>query len=60
MASDNKQRAGPPVTFTRQQYDWLNKMFPELTNLVPGDELAYRAGTRRVVEAVRERVRMGS
>jgi hypothetical protein len=57
MSTTKIKTPGPPVSFTRQQYEYLNREFPELTNLVEANELAYRAGQRQVLAVVRARLR---
>lgn len=47
------------VLFSREQYEYLNKIFPELVGNASTTEAAYRiaSGQRNVVIAVKERVR---
>ena len=47
------------VYFSREQYEWLNKMYPEVVGTPDTSESTYRynAGTRAVVYLVKSRVR---
>lgn len=54
MVNDNAKR----VEFTRQQIEYLNKMFPEVagTASTTDAELRYRSGQRSVIKALETRV----
>lgn len=46
------------VRFTRKQFEWLNKMFPEMIGSAstPDAEYRFRAGQRSVLASIADRV----
>lgn len=57
MTGHVKQTMEPPK-FTRRQYEWLNKQYPEMIGTETTPEAAYRfrAGQRSVIAAIATRV----
>jgi len=58
----NISTSAPPdarIHFSQEQYEWLNKMYPEQVGNPDTTEATYRynAGTRAVVYLVKSRVR---
>lgn len=45
-----------PVKFTRQQIEYLEKLYPETTILMPYEQQAYHLGQRSVVVNLRSRM----
>lgn len=48
------------VLFTQRQYDYLNKMYPEVTsNAKTNDELRFALGQRSLVQFIETRIQKG-
>jgi hypothetical protein len=48
------------VLFTQRQYDYLNKMYPELTsNNVTNEVLRFQLGQRSLVQFIGTRIQKG-
>ena len=46
--------------FSREQYDWLEKVFPELTKTTDTNALIKNAGVREVVLYIKSKTRLKS
>lgn len=47
-----------PIQFTQAQIEWLEKEFPERSDLCPVGEMAHRTGQRSVLARIKQQCRV--
>lgn len=55
MSSDQRQ---PKILFSQDQIAWLERMFPEETNIGRHDEILFNRGQRSVLKRIKEQTRV--
>lgn len=54
MSSSTKQ----PVVFSQQQIEWLEKQFPERSDLCSVGEMTHRTGQRSVLACIKQQCKV--
>ncbi len=47
-----------PIQFSQIQIEWLEKEYPERSDLAPADDLIYRNGQRSVLARIKQQCRV--